>query len=136
MHDQTVTDRFILLRSQGWTLSRLMSELNVSKPTLIAWSRKFQFEIQNYRAIEMDALRDKWLASTTARVDALGAQLRKVEDELATRDIAELSTGGLLKLADSLRKRIGQETAGTQFVFPTREIPAEEYYERVQCWTP
>jgi len=39
-------DRFIELRSQGWTFARIAAELAVSKPTLVAWSRKHQHRIQ------------------------------------------------------------------------------------------
>jgi hypothetical protein len=76
MHSPETVQRFIELRAQGWTYARLMVELNVTKPTFIAWSRKYQFEIQNLYAIELEALREKWLASTTDRVNALGEQFR------------------------------------------------------------
>ena len=39
MHDEKTVQRFIELRSQGRTYTQLMAELNVSKPTLIGWSR-------------------------------------------------------------------------------------------------
>ena len=55
MKDQEVVNKFIQLRAQGWTYARLMVELNVTKPTLIAWSRKYQFEIQNLHAIELES---------------------------------------------------------------------------------
>jgi transcriptional regulator len=128
--------RFLQLRSQGWTLSKIMHELNVSKPTLIAWSRKFRFEIENARAIEREALREKWLASTAVRVNALGEELRKVETELAKRDVTTLPTARLYALADSLRKRIERETGPITFTTPVSEIPNEEYHEQVQDWTP
>ena len=54
MHDEKTVQRFIELRASGWTYARLMTELNTSKPTLINWSRKYQFEIQNLKAIELD----------------------------------------------------------------------------------
>ena len=47
MHDDKTVQRFIELRAQGWSYARLVTELNVTKPTLIAWSRKHQFQIQN-----------------------------------------------------------------------------------------
>ena len=72
--------------------ARLETELNVTKPTLIDWSRKHQFEIQNLHAIELEALRAKWLASTSEHVDAVGEQLRRVEAELATRNLTKLTT--------------------------------------------
>ncbi len=34
MHDENTVQRFIELRAQGWTYARLITELNVSKPTL------------------------------------------------------------------------------------------------------
>jgi|SRR5208282_4746475 len=92
MHDDTTVQRFIELRAQSWSYARIMTELNVSKPTLIAWSRKHQFQIQNLKAIELEALNEKWLASTTDRVDALGEQLRQVEAAIRQRDVGELTT--------------------------------------------
>jgi hypothetical protein len=136
MHDQEIIDRFIFLRAQGRTFSKIMTELNVSKPTLIQWSRKYQFQIQNLRAIDLEALREKWLASTAERVNALGERLRQVEAELAKRDIASVSTARLFSMAESLRRQIERETGPMQFSAPVAEIPNDEYHEQVQDWTP
>ena len=134
MHDDKTVQRFIELRAQGWTYARLMTELNVTKPTLIAWSRKHQFQIHNLKAIELEALREKWLASTTDRVNALGEQLRRVESELAAREPAALTTPQLFALARSLRRQIEQATGQVQFSSPVAEIPADEYHDQVQDW--
>jgi len=134
MHDNQTVPRFIERRAQGWTYARLMTELNVSKPTLIAWSRKHQFQIQNLKAIELEALREKWLASTTDRVNALGEQLRQVETELAKRDVSSLPTPQLHTLARSLRRQIEQATGPMRFTTPVSEIPSGEYHDQVQDW--
>jgi len=134
MHDDKTVQRFIELRAQGWTYARLMTELNVTKPTLIAWSRKHQFQIHNLKAIELEALREKWLASTTDRVNALGEQLRRVESELAAREPAALTTPQLFALARSLRRQIEQATGQVRFSSPVAEIPADEYHDQVQDW--
>ncbi len=134
MHDDITVQRFIELRAQGWSYARLMTELNVSKPTLIAWSRKHQFQIQNLKAIELEALAEKWLASTSERVNALGEQLRKVEAAIGQRDVGELNTSQLYTLARSLRGQISQATGPTTFTVPINEIPADEYHEQVQDW--
>jgi hypothetical protein len=134
MHDEKTVQRFIELRASGWTYTRLMTELNVSKPTLIAWSRKHQFQIQNLKAIEMESLAVKWLASSTDRVNALGEQLRRIEDELAKRDPADLTTAQLYTLARSLRRQIEEATGSVQFTSPINEIPAGEYHDQVQDW--
>ncbi len=134
MHDEKTVQRFIELRSQGQTYARLMTELNVSKPTLIAWSRKYQFQIQNLKAIELEALADKWLEPVSARLNALGGQLRKVEAELATREVKDLSTAQLFSLARNLRRQIEKTTGPVRFTNPVAEIPADEYHDQVQDW--
>ena len=134
MHDDKTVQRFIELRAQGWSYARLMTELNVSKPTLISWSRQHQFQIQNLKAIELEALGEKWLASTTDRVNALGEQLRQVEAALRRRDVGDLTTPQLYTLAASLRRQIVSVTGGTSFTVPLNEIPADEYHEQVQDW--
>lgn len=135
MHHTETKDRFIALRAQGWNYVRLTAELNVSKPTLIAWSHKHQFEIQNLKAIELEALREKWLAATTERVNGLGEQLRGVETELGRRDLATLSTPQLFALARSLRRQIEQATGPVAFTLPVAQIPAADYHEQVQDWS-
>ena len=134
MHDDKTIQRFIELRAQGKTYAHLMTELNVSKPTLIAWSRKHQFQIQNLKAIELEALGEKWLASVTDRVNALGDQLRAVEAELKQRSVGDLTTPQLYTLARSLRRQIESATGSPGFTVPINEIPSEEYHEQVQDW--
>ena len=134
MHDENTVQRFIELRAQGWSYARLMTELNVTKPTLIAWSRKHQFQLQNFKAIELEALGEKWLASTADRVNRLGEQLRQVEGELSQRNLGDLTTLQLYTLARSLRRQIEQATGPTGFTVPLNEIPAAEYHEQVQDW--
>jgi len=96
MKDQETMQKFIELRSQGWTYARLMAELNLSKPTLINWSRKFQFQIQNLRAIELDAdccgiagtyglKKEKYEISMTVG-ERLFGQLRESKGDLAACD--------------------------------------------------
>jgi hypothetical protein len=134
MKDNETIQKFIELRAQGCSYKRLMTELNVTKPTLIAWSRKHQFEIQNLKAIELETLGEKWLASTTERVNAWGDQLRRVETELAGRDLAALNTPQLFSVARGLRRQIEQATGTVQFTTPVNEIPSEEFHDQVQDW--
>ena len=134
MYDNNTVQRFIELRASGCTYARLLTELNVSKPTLIAWSRKYQFQIQNLKAIEMETLAEKWLAATADRVNRLGEQLQKVEGEIARRDVSALGTSQLFSLARSLRRQIEEATGSVRFTTPVAEIPKDEYHDQVQDW--
>jgi hypothetical protein len=136
MSDSQTQQRFIQLRSEGWSFARIATELRVSKPTLIKWSRKFQHDIQNLRAIELEALIEKWLSTVETRVDALGHQLLAIEQELSKRDLSTVPTARLHTLADFIRRQIHRETGRLTFSSSTRDIPKDEYYDEVQDWTP
>jgi hypothetical protein len=134
MHDQETQRKFVALRAQGRSFVRIATELGVCKSTLIEWSRKFRFEIHNLRAIEMEALQEEFVAGREERVRALGAQLRAVEAELRTRNVAELPTARLFALAESFRRQIRRETGEMSFSSPAADIPESEYHEEVQDW--
>ena len=136
MHDDKTVQRFIDLRVQGWSFARLATELNVSKPTLIAWSRKHQHTIANLVAIEREERLNQLLATSEERLRRLGAELRAAEAELATRDLAALSTGRLLSHLESLRRQVRREAGPVQFVSTVDVIPEEEYADRIQVWKP
>jgi hypothetical protein len=59
-----------------------------------------------------------------------------VSAELATRDLSSVSTGRLFELEASLRRQILHETGELRFTAPLKEIPAAEYHEHVQDWSP
>jgi len=136
MHDEKTVQRFIDLRVQGWSFARLATELNVSKPTLIAWSRKHQHTIANLVAIEREERLNQLLATSEARLCRLGAELRAAQAELAKRDLASLSTGRLLSHIESLRRQVRREAGPLQFVSTVDVIPEEEYADRIQVWKP
>ena len=136
MNDIDKQQRFVHLRAEGRSFARIAEDLNVSKATLINWSRKFQFDIQNQRAIFIESLQEKWLSTLDIRVNALGEQLRKIEAELVKRDISALPTGRLFALADSLRRQIKTEIGPLQFTTPVSQIPNDEYHEQVHDWKP
>ncbi len=136
MNNAQTQQQFILLRAEGRSFARIAEDLKVSKPTLINWSRKFQFEIQNQRAINAEALQEKWLASREARVDALGEQLQRIQAELDKRDLASLPTRQLFYVAQTLRREIKRETGLLEFSAPVSDIPDDEFHEQVQDWRP
>jgi hypothetical protein len=136
MKDIETQQQFIQLRSQGRTFAEIAQALSVSKQTLISWSQKLRFEIQNLRAIEREALQHQLIDSHETRACAVAEQLRKVEAELATRNLETVSTARLYSLAASLRKQILQETGHLQFTSPLKDIPDADYYEQAQDWTP
>lgn len=136
MKDQETQQRFIHLRSQGRSFACMAQDLNVSRGTLFNWSRKFRFEIQNLRAMELEALQEQLIATREQRARLYGDQLQRVEAELKKRDLADLSTGALFQMARTLRNQIQRETGTMEFASPLKDIPNEEYHEQAQHWAP
>lgn len=134
MKDQDTIAQFIALRVQGWTFDRISQALKVSKPVLIDWSRQHQFHIQNLRAVELEALADKHLASRQQRWQQLGGSLSRVEAELAKRDLADVPTARLITLASSLRAEAQRETGSLRFTAALNDIPSGQFVEDVMDW--
>ena len=93
--DQETVQRFIERRAQGWSYVRIAAELGVAKCTLVEWSRKFRFEINNRRALELDDLQNRVLGSVQSRVAVLSEKLSRVEEELRKRDLTQVPTARL-----------------------------------------
>lgn len=135
MTDTEIQQRFITLRARGVTYVRIAEELGVCKRTLVNWSRRFQYDINNQRAIELEALQENLIATREARARAFAAQLEAVEEELRKRSLADVSTGRLFAIAEELRRQIIRETGGLEFTSPVNDIPREEYHEEIQKWS-
>jgi len=108
MHSTDTKSRFIELRAQGWSLARIAAHLDVAKRTLVDWNQHAQTEIRALKAVELEALQEKLLASHEAELTQLNAHLQRVEGELARRDFKGVSTEHLYRLAAQLRGQLQQ----------------------------
>lgn len=108
MKDQALKDRFIELRAQGKSFSRISEEINVSKPTLITWSHELGERIKNLRAIHDEALYEKYRLTQEHELQILSRQLEVIEKELETRPVFDVPTdklyGLLFKVMEETRK--------------------------------
>ncbi len=103
MKDQETVDRFIELRALGWSFPRLADELKVSLGTLFNWSRKYHHLLHNAREIRRDDITQKLGLTRDQSLHYLSADLERVRQELAKRDLSQLSTARLLTLSAQLR---------------------------------
>jgi transposase len=135
MNDSETIARFIFLRSQGWSFNRIQVELNVSKPTLIKWSRQHQFEIANLRATETEALAEVVFGQRHERWRTLAGQLKKLEAEIEKRDLEEIPASRLHAIAAALRAEINREFGHVHFSEACKDIPREEFIYDREGWS-
>ena len=69
MKDNKTKHRFKELPGQGLPLAKIAAEIKVSEATLVNWERKFKEEADNLRAVELEALYDKYYLSTRKKVE-------------------------------------------------------------------
>ena len=111
MKDKATKERFVELRAQGLSFSKIAEKLKVSKQTLINWSKDLQNDIANLREIELDDLRDQHNMSETTRIELIGGQLARIKEELAKRDLSDVPTATLLNLFIKLRHCLRRSTS-------------------------
>ena len=92
-------ERFVELRAEGRSYNDCAELLTVSKPTLLAWARELQAEIANAKALRLDTLFELYLVGKAKRVETFGKRLQAILTELDKRDLADVPTPLLLKLA-------------------------------------
>lgn len=137
MKDQAVKEKFVELRALGWSFDRIAKEVKVSKQTLIVWSRDLALEIQNRRTIERESLLEQYALTCESRIQFIGDLLKKVREELASRNLSAVPTERLVDLF----LKIGQEwkEVGPELTFRVKENPVESLTksleDTVTTWT-
>jgi transcriptional regulator with XRE-family HTH domain len=98
MKDKETKVRFIELRGQGLPLMRIADEIGVSKTTLVNWEQELKEQIDNLRALELEALYDKYYLSVRKKVEFFGDVLSRIQGELETRDLSTIPTDKLFAM--------------------------------------
>ena len=127
MVDTKTKARFIELRAQGWSYQRIAKELKVAKQTVIDWGQELRGEINSLRAVELEALRERYGLLQEHRVKTFGETLERIRAELATRKLEGLETDKLLELQAKYLKLFKDEPE-LEFM-STGEIAAAKTFE-------
>ena len=134
MTDLDQQEQFIELRAKGMSFAKISEQLGVSKPTLIKWSRELEIDIKNMRAVEQEALREKYLITKEKRLEQLGENLDKIKQEIAKRDLSEIATEKLFYLNLKILQEIKtEETSSLALVYRTEGIELGDFTE-VKQW--
>ncbi|MEH7115864.1 hypothetical protein V7128_00385 [Neobacillus vireti] len=91
-------EQFVELRAKGVSYDDIVKEIGVSKPTLIKWGRELELEISNLKALEWEALQEKYFVSKVKRVELYGEELARLNDEIEKRDYSEIPLEKILDL--------------------------------------
>ena len=106
--------QFVELRAKGWSYVKIARRLKVSKNTLTSWGAELEGEIASLKAMEMEALHEKYFMNKESRIRLLGEQLKEIKDELKRRGLDDVSTDRLLEMELKLYQALQAEYVETR----------------------
>jgi transcriptional regulator len=106
-----IKQQFITLRAKGYSLTKIAEQIGKCRQTLSNWNSELQEEIENSKAIELEALFEECFLTKENRIKTFSQLLEKINKELDKRDFKSLSDD---KLVD-LKLKINQQLQGEYF---------------------
>src|SRR5436190_21122897 len=85
MYTEEKIDKFLELRARGWSLSHIATELDASKRTLVDWNREYAQDLESFRTLERELLKEKFIASREEELNNLHRLQKDIADELGNR---------------------------------------------------
>jgi hypothetical protein len=129
METTELKERFVELRAKGYSFDKIAQELGKAKQTLIDWSKELQDEIANLKALELEALYEKFYLLKEHRLQNLGGILTKLKTEVESRDLSEVPTDKLLDLLLKYDSQVKEEMI--EPTYKTSQEIREERLDRV-----
>lgn len=131
MKESEAKNLFVELRAAGKSFDKISDELKVSKPTLIKWSKEFQHQISNLKAVELEALREKYLMSKEHEVKLFRGFIDKIQIEMEKKDFSNYSFEELLAMFNTFKGRLHSEMK----IQLTEKVPHQYSLEdKIETW--
>ena len=108
--------KLIEMRAKGFSYDAIAKEIEVSKPTLIDWTKNLENEIAKAKAIELEALYEQFYLHKEARIRSIGGVLKKILEELETRSLADVPTDKLMEIFAKYYQLIKEEYTEPVFI--------------------
>ncbi len=105
---------FIELRAKGWSYSRISKKLKISRSTLANWTAELEGEIASLKAMELEALYERYYLAREGSIKLLGEQLKAIQAELKTRKLDNVSTDKLIDLELKVFQALKEEYIETR----------------------
>jgi hypothetical protein len=106
MHTPETRNQFLKLRARGLSFNRISAQLHISKPTLIAWSRKCTTELRSLKEAAQQQLQSDLLATREEEFNRLNTLISALRQELVTRALRPLSNHDIEKRISELEHRL------------------------------
>lgn len=106
MKEVEIKHQFVELRAQGKSLRTASDELKIGLQTAVRWERELKEQIENLKAMEINALLERHRLTVQAQIERYGVELARVDEELQKRDLKKVSTQKLYDIMIKLHTRV------------------------------
>ncbi len=121
MHATDTKSKFFELRAKDWSLARIAKQLDVSVRTLVDWNLQSRDELRTLRAVEIEALQEKLLATHEHQLTTLITQLNRLDERIALQKLKFVETKDLYRIAASVRAQVRQLMIPIESFDPPKE---------------
>ena len=127
MHPTATRNQFLRLRVSGLSFATIARRLGVSKPTLIAWSRKAKPDLETRIAQDQERFLKAIDDTVAQQLADLDRRYNFLKQEICSRALRNVSTPNLETLAGELHQKIQNlkaNTAAVANVSPAQPAPS------------
>ncbi|MED4051554.1 hypothetical protein [Priestia megaterium] len=127
-YDLQKIEKFMELRAKGKSFNQIAQQLKVGKQTLIDWNKEFREEVANRKAVEIEALQEKYFLTVQKSIEFYGSKIQRLENELKHRELLEVPTEKLFELL--LKYRAALKDLSMEPIFLTEKEAKESQNEQ------
>ncbi|WP_349768574.1 hypothetical protein [Priestia megaterium] len=127
-YDLQKIEKFMELRAKGKSFNQIAQQLKVGKKTLIDWNKEFKEEVANRKAVEIEALQEKYFLTVQKSIELYGSKIQRLENELKHRELLEVPTEKLFELL--LKYRAALKDLSMEPIFLTEKEVKESQNEQ------
>lgn len=98
MKDQETRQKFIKLRAEGYSFSKIANELNISKATCSEWQKQYEEAIAKLQKDQLEELYRSYGMLKSQRIASLGSTLQKIDNAIQEADFSSVDPAKLLEI--------------------------------------
>ena len=106
MKDTKKKHQLVELRGQGKSQRTVAKELGIGLQTVVRWERELREQIENQKAIDLDALLERHQLTSQAQIERYAVEIARLDEEIQMRPPTDVSTPKLYDIRIKLHTRV------------------------------
>lgn len=131
MKDQETRQKFIKLRAEGNSFSKIAKELDISKATCSEWQKQYEEAIAKLQKDKLEELYQSYGMLKDQRIASLGNTLRKIDNAIQEADFSSVDPAKLLEIKLKYQNALKNEYIPTFSNSNEKEIDSTKIFNQI-----